>query len=55
MRGTRLYGLFERNADGTRTRLAPSIALPKEQAIRLWQNQLLGPRELRPLPKRSID
>lgn len=51
----RLYGLFEKQPDGTWKRVYESLKYPKERAIRLFQTALLdgafnGPtRELRPL------
>ena len=53
----RLYGLFECESNGRYTRLYPTIALPKQKAISIWQNSLLAysmgmvnkPRELRPV------
>lgn len=52
----RLYGLFEKQADGTWKRLLPSQAYTKQQAVRVFQGYLLqpyleggAPRELQPI------
>ena len=40
-RKPRLYSLFEK-IDGKWVRLYPNLAYPKQQAIRVFQNSLLG-------------
>jgi hypothetical protein len=49
---TRLYGLFERQG-GKWVRLHPTIALPKQQAVRLFQGALLD-GALGAAPERSL-
>lgn len=55
----RLYGLFEKQADGSWKRIFPDLAYHKKEAVRIFQNALLAPyfsagigiRELRPVKK----
>jgi hypothetical protein len=41
-RAVRLYGLFANDENGNRVRLYPTLAYPKTQAIRVFQNSLLS-------------
>lgn len=42
MRTQQMYGLFEKVGPGVWKRLYPTLAYPKSQAVRIFQDALLG-------------